>query len=260
MLVILLFLTGLAAGGLGSILGLGGGIIIIPVLTILLDYPIKTAIGVSLIGVVATSNGASAVNIREGKTNIRLGMTLELATVVGALLGAYAAGWLNPKTLYFLFSLLTLYNAYSMYQKDRKNKENEAVAVDETQKDSFTVRNMTLGLFLSMIAGVLSALLGIGGGILKIPVMYFLMGIPLKVAAATSNFMIGITASTSAFVYFLEGMIDYSVAVPVALGVFTGSALGVRLGRNLSIKSLHKVFITVFVVIAVQMIYKGIRS
>jgi len=264
---VFLFITGLLAGGFGALLGLGGGVIVIPVLTILFGLPIHTAIGVSLVGVIATSTGAAVVYVREGKANIKLGMTLELGTTVGAVAGAVVAGFVSARVLYFLFAGMVVYNAYTIYRREDKasNREEDAAAEDDKmtankEVSGYTVKNIPLGVFLSSLAGVMSGLLGVGGGLIKIPVMYLLMGVPLKAAAATSNFMIGVTASASAFIYYLNGNIDAVAAVPVALGVFGGAAVGARINERISTRSLKKVFVFVFIYIAIQMLIKGFRG
>lgn len=264
MLIVYLSIAGLAAGIMGSLLGLGGGFIVIPILTILFHLPIKTAIGISLVSVIATSTAAATVYVKEGKTDIRLGMTLELATTIGAILGALIAGFISSKTLYFLFSALLIYNAYSVYRKSdsQRCKGNEIAATKLTGNSmhSYQVKNIPLGMFLSSIAGVLSGLLGIGGGLIKIPAMYLVMGVPLKTAAATSNFMIGVTATASAFIYFLNGNIDVAVAVPVALGIFVGARFGTKINEAISTNTLKKIFVLVFIYTAVEMVIKGMES
>ena len=258
MTILLLFLTGLLAGGFGALVGLGGGVIVIPILTMLFHLPIHTAIGISLVGVIATSTGTAIVYVREGKANIRLGMTLELATTIGAILGAVIAGYVGSKVLFLLFSAILTYNTYSMLRKNEENHISEVAVSVDGNDNAYQIRNIPLGLFFSAIAGILSGLLGIGGGLVKIPVMYLLMGVPLKTAAATSNFMIGVTASASAFIYFLSGKLDVFAAVPVALGVFFGAMVGTRINRQISTRSLKKIFVIVFAYVAVQMALKGL--
>ncbi|WP_418791707.1 sulfite exporter TauE/SafE family protein [Phosphitispora sp. TUW77] len=264
MTTVLLFITGLFAGSFGSLLGLGGGVIVIPVLSILFGLPIHTAIGISLVGVIATSTGAAVVYIRDRKVNIKLGMTLELGSTVGAVAGAVVAGYIGAKVLYFLFAGMVVYNAYSMYRQEDKNysREGHAAAHDGyptvyREGTGYVVKYVPLGVLLSSLAGVTSGLLGVGGGLIKIPVMYLLMGVPLKEAAATSNFMIGVTASASAIIYYLNGNIDVVAAVPVALGVFGGAAIGTRINERISVRSLKKVFVFVFIYVALQMFIKG---
>ncbi|MCL4441475.1 MAG: sulfite exporter TauE/SafE family protein [Firmicutes bacterium] len=265
MTVLFLFLTGLISGTFGALLGLGGGAIVIPVLTILFHLPIHTAIGISLVGVIATSTGAAIVYVREGKANIRLGMTLELGTTVGAVLGAVIAGLISAKVLYILFAAMLAYNTYSMYGRNEKAEAEVAAGSqiflpgnDNPGIHSYKVKNIPLGLFFSTLAGIMSGLLGVGGGLIKIPVMYLFMGIPLKVAAATSNFMIGVTATASASIYYLSGKIDVATAVPVALGVFAGAFIGTRMNTRISTRLLKKIFVLVFAVVAVQMALKGL--
>lgn len=271
MYTILLLITGLFAGIFGSLLGLGGGVIIIPVLTILFDLPIQTAIGVSLVAVIATSTGAAMVYVREGKVNIRLGMILELATTIGAIIGAVVAGYMSSKVLYLLFAALMFYNTYSMYRKTGQDaavpKQNqreiaagstELTNTEKSKQNAYKVKNYPGGLFFSAFAGIMAGLLGIGGGVIKIPVMYLLMGVPLKAATATSNFMIGVTACASAFVYFFNGHIDVVVAVPMALGVFAGAAVGTRINERMSTRGLKRIFIIVFTFVAIEMVLKGL--
>lgn len=268
-----MMLVGLAAGAFGALLGLGGGFLVIPVLTIVFDMPIHSAIGISLVGVIATSTSAAIVYVREGKVDIRLGMLLELGTTVGAIVGAIIAAFVSAKVLYLLFSVLLIYNAYAMYRKDEPAKDQIAVAggpdhvvagVSPVQKTAeapeYEVKNIPIGLAFSGVAGILSGLLGIGGGLIKIPVMYTLMGVPLKTAVATSNFMIGVTAAASASIYFLSGNISPVETVPVALGVFAGANIGLRLNRAFSVRTLKRLFVIVFLYVAVQMILKGIGS
>lgn len=264
MIVFCLLLTGILAGVLGALLGLGGGVIVIPILTMLFNLPIQTAIGISLVGVIATSSGAAIVYVREGQADIRLGMTLELGTTVGAVFGAVIAVYVSSQMLYLLFAAMLLYNTYSMYIKGDKGLVPVAVAAEALGKGLKTavykVKNVPVGLFLSGVAGIMSGLLGVGGGLIKIPVMYLLMGVPLKTAAATSNFMIGVTATASAFIYYLNGKINPVVAVPVALGVFAGAAVGIWINKRITVESLKKVFVVVFLFVAVQMILKGLGS
>lgn len=263
MIIIYLLITGLIAGILGALLGLGGGVILIPVLTMLFQLPIHTAIGISLVGVIATSTGAAIVNVLGDRTDMRLAMLLELATTMGAIIGAVIAGFVNAKTLYLLFAAMLIYNTYSMYRKAESEPSTAADHVFQVEGPNhrhFDVRHLPAGFALSGVAGMMSGLLGIGGGLVKVPVMHFLMGVPLKTATATSNFMIGITATASAFIYYLNGDINPVVTVPVALGVFAGANLGSRLNKAVSVRMLKKIFVIVFFYVAVQMILKGLGS
>lgn len=273
MFAIMLLITGFFAGIFGALLGLGGGVIIIPILTILFDLPIQTAIGVSLVGVIATSSGAAMVYVREGKANIRLGLVLELATTIGAIAGAMLAGYLGSQALYLLFAVLMFYTTYSMYRKTAQESVKpshilEEVAVGSAvltdgrkfSHNTYKAKRIPAGMFFSGFAGMMAGLLGIGGGVIKIPVMYLMMGMPLKAAAATSNFMVGVTACASAFVFFFRGHIDVLVAVPMALGVFAGVAVGIRINERVSTRVLNKLFIFVFIFVAIEMMLKGLGS
>ncbi len=273
MTTLLLLAVGLAAGVFGALLGLGGGFLVIPVLTILFHMPIHSAIGISLIAVIATSTSAAVVYVREGRVDIRLGMLLELGTTVGAIVGAIIAAFVSSRVLYLLFSLLLLYNAYAMYRKDEPARGQIAAAggpepaaggvkpvLKGVDTPEYEVKNLPLGLAFSGIAGILSGLLGIGGGLIKIPVMYTLMGVPLKTAVATSNFMIGVTAAASASIYYLSGNVSPVETVPVALGVFVGANMGLRFNKAFSVRTLKRLFIIVFLYVALQMIIKGIGS
>lgn len=263
MIIIYLLITGLLAGILGALLGLGGGVIMIPALTILFKLPIHTAIGISLVGVIATSTGAAIANFSNDRIDTRLAMLLELATTVGAVIGALVSGYINAKTLYLLFAVVLIYNAYSMYRKAQSEASVGGERVSQTEgpdRRQYYLRNVPAGFAFSGIAGVMSGLLGIGGGLIKIPVMHFMMGVPLKTATATSNFMIGITATASAFIYYLNGEINPMATVPVALGIFAGANIGSRLNRAVSVRTLRRIFVIVFFYVSVQMILKGIRS
>ncbi|PKM43046.1 MAG: sulfite exporter TauE/SafE family protein [Firmicutes bacterium HGW-Firmicutes-8] len=285
-------MTGLLAGSYGALLGLGGGVIVIPILTMFFHMPIQTAVGISLVGVIATSTGAAIVYVSEVKADLRLGMILELGTTIGAILGAVTAGYVSARALYLLYAVVVLYNAYSMYRSKEAASGQRPAASDQSAasgqrpaasdqsaasgqrpaasdqsvasgqwpvaSEETGVKNIPSGLALSSLAGVMSGLLGVGGGLIKIPVMYLLMGIPLKTAVATSNFMIGVTATAGAFIYYLNGRINAAVAVPVALGVFAGALFGKWAGTKVSTTVLRKVFIFVFLYVAIQMGLKGL--
>ncbi len=212
------FLAGLA----GSYLGIGGGVFLIPFMTLALGIDIKVAIATSLIGVIATSSGAASVYVRDHLTNLRLAMFLEVATTIGAIAGA-VVGILVPNVYLFLtFGVVVLYAAASM------------VRVGETAKDRayvyrYRVDRPGAGFGASAAAGVFSGLLGVGGGFIKVPAMNILMHVPMKAAVATSNFMIGVTAAASAFIYYSQGLVNPQLAAMVIIGVFTGTNLGTRL-------------------------------
>lgn len=262
------------AGVLGSLLGLGGGIIVIPVLTLLFKIDIHYAIGASIVSVIATSSGAAAAYVRERMTNLRVAMVLELATVSGALSGAYLAGILSARWLYILFGLILGYSAVMMFLKRKKSPGEETSPKRITWADrlrlhgsyyddaegreiSYRVRNTPIGLVLMYIAGVVSGLLGIGSGALKVPAMDLAMHLPIKVSTATSNFMIGVTAAATAGVYFMRGDINPTLAAPVASGVLLGALIGSRLLGRLQSSLVRLVFVIVLIWVAVQMLLKG---
>lgn len=268
-----IFGVSIVAGILGSLLGLGGGIIVVPALALLVKIDIRYAIAASLISVIATSSGAGAVYVREHRANIRVAMFLELATTIGALGGAFLAGLLDASWLYVIFSILMAYAAVMMWRHGRGNRPAslppdsiaDALALHGRYPDDnhdrfieYRVARSGAGFGVSLFAGVASGLLGIGGGIVKVPAMTVVMGIPMKAATATSNFMIGVTAAASAGVYFARGDVDPFIAAPTALGVLVGSLLGARWMRRVRGSALRLAFTIVLVIVALQMAKKGL--
>jgi uncharacterized protein len=263
----------LLAGFLGSLLGLGGGMIVVPALTLLLHIDIRLAIGASIISVIATSSGAAAAYVRDGLANLRVAMFLELGTTLGAISGAYLAGIVHPRFLYILFGLVLGYSAIAMLRRRRVAEEREigpltmrlklgASYVDERSGESIAYEpaRAGIGLFLMYIAGSVSGLLGIGSGALKVPAMDLAMGLPIKVSTATSNFMIGVTAAASAGLYFTRGQIDPFIAAPVAVGVLAGAFLGSHILGRVTSRALRVTFVIVLVVVSLQMLLKGVRG
>jgi uncharacterized membrane protein YfcA len=262
------------AGVAGSILGLGGGIIVIPVLTLLMGVDIRYAIGASVVSVIATSSGAAAAYVREHLANMRVAMFLELGTTTGALTGAFLAGIIGGRFLYILFSLVLGYSAVAMFRK--RHGEQQAVPPDAVadklrlhgeyfdeqagQVVAYRVTHTFVGLGLMYVAGVVSGLLGIGSGSLKVPAMDLAMRLPIKVSSATSNFMIGVTAAASAGVYFARGDIDPFIAAPVAAGVLVGATAGSRVLGKLKNSAIRSAFVVVLAWICVQMLWKGVRG
>jgi len=263
------------AGGLGSLLGLGGGIIIIPVLTLLFHVDIRYAIGASIVSVIATSSGAAAAYVRERMTNLRVAMVLELATTAGALSGAYLAGKLSVRWLYVIFGVVMGYSALMMFRK--RHEALDAVPISAPWADYlklhssyydersgreivYRVARTRVGLALMYLAGVVSGLLGIGSGALKVPAMDLAMRLPIKVSTATSNFMIGVTAAASAGVYFVRGDINPLVVAPVATGVLIGAVLGSRLLGRLQSMTIRLVFVVVLLWVSGQMLLKGLHG
>ncbi len=253
---ILMLVGGIAAGVFGSLLGLGGGLLIVPLLTIGFGLPMREAVGVSLVSVIVTSSASAGVYLQRRQANLRLGMLLELFTAIGAIGGGLIAFLIDERLLAALFAGLLVYVAISMIRAGRPPVPDEAVLplgdTDEPAPPA-TVRNVRLGLAGSVFAGLVSALLGIGGGIVKVPVMHLVMGVPLRVATATSNLMIGITASASAIVYLARGGIDAYAAGPTAVGVFLGASLGSRLGGRIHVGALRLLFVAVLLFTAFEM-------
>jgi uncharacterized membrane protein YfcA len=248
-------LGGVVAGLFGSVLGLGGGILIIPMLTLLFGVPMREAIGVSLVCVIATSSGAASLYVKKQLCNVRLGLTLELATPLGAIAGGVVAGMMNQQILSVLFSILLMYTALSM-TKRKETKQDSNPGESHMESEQYT--NLPLGMGASFFAGNVSGLLGVGGGIVKVPVMYLLMKVPLKTALATSNFMIGVTASAGAFVYFSRGEVNPLIAGSTMLGVFLGATAGSRLLPKMKTDLLRKVFVLILAYLSVEMLLKGI--
>src|SRR6476646_4400216 len=268
-------LASVVAGLLGSLLGIGGGIIIIPVLTLVLHINIRYAIGASIVSVIATSSGAAATYVRERLANLRVAMVLELATTTGALSGALIAGRISTRWLYLIFGAVMAYSSLMMFRKMRggsARSDRPAPWADRLRLHSsyfdealgkeiaYRVVSTRIGLALMYGAGIVSGLLGIGSGALKVPAMDLAMALPLKVSAATSNFMIGVTAAASAGVYFMRGDIDPFVAGPVAVGVLLGAQAGAALLPKLQSSTVRLVFVLVILWISAQMLYKGIRG
>ncbi|MDN5292865.1 MAG: uncharacterized protein PWQ31_170 [Eubacteriales bacterium] len=254
--VVLEGICGLAAGVFGAITGLGGGVILVPLLVSALHVPVLKAVSASMVAVIATSMGASVTYLRQGLTDVRLGMALELTTVAGAVGGAFLAGWVVSDLLELLFAVFLFYTAFSLFrsrrEQDRKGEEGDY--------SPGHYHNLPAGLFFSGLAGVLSALLGIGGGIIKVPVMHRLMGLSFRRAVATSSFMIGITAAAGALVYWGRGQIDPLVAAPVAIGVYAGARSGAKLMPHLPVKFVRWLFAAVALYMALVMLRKGVSG
>lgn len=247
---LLMVVGGVAAGLFGSLLGLGGGVLIVPLLTLGFGLPLREAVGVSLVCVLMTSSAAAGVYLERHVANLRLGMSLELFTATGALVGGGLAFALDERVLEGLFAALLIYVAVSMLWAGRRAAPDDG--------GSYEVRNMPLGVVGATGAGVASALFGIGGGIIKVPLMHLAMGVPLRVATATSNLMIGITAAASAAIYLTHGGIDPYVAGPTAIGVFLGATLGSRTGHRVDVRVLRWLFVVVMTYTAIQMLMKAV--
>jgi uncharacterized protein len=267
----LLFAGALAAGLLGSMTGLGGGVVLIPLLTLLFKVDIHYAIGASLVSVIATSSGAAAAYVREGISNIRLGMFLEVATTAGAVGGAFLATYLSTSVIAIVFGIVLIVSAVLSFVKLEDNlvtgpgsRLTRVLKLSGTYptpqgRQSYTVKNVVGGFLMMNVAGVLSGLLGIGSGALKVLAMDNIMRTPFKVSTTTSNFMIGVTAAASAGIYLKRGYIDPGLSMPVMLGVLAGAFTGSRILTKTKVSTLKKVFAVVILLLAAEMIYNGIH-
>jgi uncharacterized membrane protein YfcA len=268
----IVFAASVLAGFLGSLTGLGGGVIVTPVLTLFLGVDIRYAIGASLVSVIATSSGAAAAYVKDGLSNIRIGMFLEIATTLGAVFGAFLGTHISTKILAVIFGLILLQSAWSTAREHRNTSNplppdplGESLQLNGTytnngQPEPYQVHRVKTGFALMLGAGTISGLLGIGSGSLKVIAMDSAMQLPFKVSAATSNFMIGVTAAASASLYLSRGYVLPAIAMPVMLGVLLGSIAGARFLPILPVKLLRRVFAIVVGIIAVQMIVSGIRG
>jgi hypothetical protein len=291
---LVLLVGGVAAGAFGSLLGLGGGILIVPLLTLGFGLPLREAVAVSLVSVIVTSSASAAVYLQRHVANLRLGMTLELFSAGGALVGGLIAFLIADRVLAALFAALITWVAISMIRRKDPPRSSAVVpgiadgegdpvsfgaetvlrepvepahVIDATPSEAahdgsiearisgpgYRIHSLPLGMLGSAFAGLNSALLGVGGGIIKVPVMHLLMGVPMRTSTATSNMMMGITATSSAVIYLLRDQIDPFVAGPVALGVFIGASMGSRLAHRVDLRFLRWLFVAVLVYTAIQM-------
>jgi uncharacterized membrane protein YfcA len=263
---LLLALGGLAAGALGALLGLGGGILIVPLLSLGFGLPLTTAVGTSLICVIATSTGGAAHNVRTGRADIRLGLTLALATVVGAIAAAVAAGFVPERVLAAAFALLMAYSAISMLRRlviggaGPVEPSIDPMAPDGPDAPAYRSRRLPLAVGGSFVAGNVAGLLGVGGGVVTVPLLHLAMGAPLHVAVATSNFMLGITAAAGAYVYLFRGDVNPLVAGPVVVGVAVGAMAGARAASRLRAGWIGVLFVIVLGYVAVQMALRAAGS
>lgn len=258
------------AGLLGSLTGLGGGVIVIPLLTLAFGIDFHYAIGAALVASIATSSGSASVYVKEGLTNIRLGMFLEIATSVGAVLGAAAALWMPTNAIAIIFgAVLLLTVAMQFRQKTdyigvkgsnlaKKLKLFGSYPTKDGTVQSYELTNVSGGFSVMVLAGALSGLLGIGSGVLKVLAMDSCMKVPFKVSTTTSNFMIGVTAVTSAVVYLQRGYIEPGIAFPIMVGVLAGAMSGAKLLKHLDVRVLRKIFAVAILLVALNMIYNGI--
>jgi hypothetical protein len=268
----IVFAAAVLAGFVGALTGLGGGVIVTPVLTLFLGVDLRYAIGASLVSVVATSSGAAAAYVRDGLSNVRIGMFLEIATTLGAVFGAFLSTIIPIKDLAILFGFILLQSAWQTSRKHNDSKSpgaadplsaalklNGAYTI-AGKLESYVVRRVKTGFAMMLGAGTISGLLGIGSGSLKVIAMDQAMQIPFKVSTATSSFMIGVTAAASASVYLSRGYVEPAIAMPVMLGVLLGSLAGARVLPVLPVLTLRRLFAIVVGVIAIEMIVNGIRG
>jgi uncharacterized membrane protein YfcA len=271
---LILMLTGLAAGILGAILGIGGGMIVTPVMTMMLGLPIQYAIAASVIAVIATSSGATIAYLRDDLLNLRVAMFLEIATTVGAIIGAIAAGFVPSNILYWLFGALLLFSTYNMIRKLIGKKDaipaskNDPIADKMRLNGSYydkaamkqvdySVTNVPGGFTMMFGAGLASGMLGIGSGAFKVIAMDTIMHMPLKPSSATSNLMMGVTAAASATVYFFNGSLQPQIAAPLAIGILVGATIGTRVMVLLPTRVLRMIFVPIMGYMGLQMVLKG---
>lgn len=272
--ILIMLIVGIGVGILGSILGIGGGMIITPVLTLGFGLDIKYAIGASIIAVIATSSGATIAYLKDNVLNLRVAMFLEIATSIGAIAGALLTGVINPMFLYILFGFLLFFSGVNMIKKLRGKQEQinatssdklaEKLNLNSSYYDKnlkkqvdYKVTNVPAGLSVMFGAGIASGLLGIGSGSFKVIAMDTFMKMPLKPSSSTSNLMMGVTAAASATIYFFNGSILPQIAVPMALGIIVGAAIGSRIMQVMPARWMRIIFIPILVYLGLQMILKG---
>ena len=264
----LLFLTGATTGLVGSLLGLGGGVLLVPLLTLALGVPIRTAIAASLLSVIASATASASVNLRKGLVNVRLGLVLEIATSVGGLAGGVASSLLSERQLYASFGFVMAVMGAAMALRSGSRNVIADLSVSPgrlggTLQEGATtfvyrVKRLPLGLFASLVAGAVSGLLGVGGGIVKVPVLNTFCGIPIRVAAATSTFMIGVTAAASAILYYARGDVALPLTAAICVGSLPAGLLGARLADRVQARSLKVLMAVVLAAVAVQMGWKAL--
>ena len=268
---LILLLGAYAAGLLGSLTGLGGGVIVIPLLTLAFGIDFHYAIGAALVASIATSSGSASAYVKEGMTNIRLGRFLEIATSVGAVVGAVIALWMPTNAIAVIFGVVLFFTAVMQNRQkvDHVGVKGSALAMKlklfgsyptKEGVQNYELTNVPGGFLIMVAAGALSGLLGIGSGVLKVLAMDSCMKVPFKVSTTTSNFMIGVTAVTSAVVYLQRGYIEPGIAFPIMVGVLGGALTGAKLLKHLDVRLLRKIFAIAILLVAVNMIYNGLMG
>jgi hypothetical protein len=261
---LLLVVGGGIAGTIGAMLGLGGGVFLVPFLTLVFDLPMHQAVATSILAVIATSSAGAAMNMERQIVNLRLGMVLEISTVIGAIFGGVTANMLSGQALSRIFATLLLVVSFLMIWRVRHFRQDATPPGEgefpSSYKDestgaivSYSAKRVPLVSFIALIAGNISGLLGVGGGIFKVPAMNMISGVPMKAATATSNFMIGVTAAASAFIYFAHGHLNPFIVSPAVLGVLGGSFIGIKVNRRIKGSLLTWIFAGVLLVISIRM-------
>ena len=269
---LLALIAAAGAGAFGAVVGVGGGIILVPLLTLFLGVPVHAAVAISLLGVIAVSTTASASYLKHGFVDRRVGLTLLVATVLGGIAGGYIAGYLDARVISGLFGVVLLVVAIEMLRGRRtvvpeftgepQGLEFDSSYVEPTTGDKvpYRARRVGAGAFVSLFAGALSGLLGVGGGIVNVPTMNVLMHIPIRVATTTSTYMLGATAAASAVLYLSRGEVDFALAAPVVVGVFLGGRLGAQFQRRVPQHVLILVFVVLSAFFAVQMLQRALNG
>lgn len=268
----IMFIGACCAGLVGSLTGLGGGVIIIPLLTVVLGVDLQYAIGAALVSVIATSSGSAAAYVKEGITNMRLGMFLEIATTIGAIVGALLASVAPTSFIAVLFGFTLIFSALNSLRRKQEHlvKQSSALALalklpgsypaGQGQTIAYGTKNVIGGFSMMGLAGVLSGLLGIGSGAFKVIAMDNIMKIPFKVSTTTSNFMMGVTATASAVIYLQRGYIEPGICMPVVIGVLLGAMSGARILIKANPKKLRTFFAVIIILLAINMIYNGLAG
>lgn len=276
---VFLFAVGAASGVAGAVLGTGGGVFLIPILVLAFGLPMHFAVGTSILCVIATSSAVASVNVERGTANMRLGMTLEIGTSLGAISGGLLAAWLSAPILETIFAIVLIPTAILMWRgrgetgSDVPAAANESVesnskgVLDATYQDpqsrrdvSYRVRRLWAGFGISIVAGLMSGLLGIGGGVFKVPALVLFCAVPIRAAAATSNFMIGVTAAASAFLYFGRGDVQPLITATVVLGVLAGSTVGTYVNRFVGGRLIQRIFAVLLAAVAIEMLVRVVRT
>ena len=265
--IIVEFIIALLAGILGALLGVGGGFIMVPAMTIILDIPIHYAIAASFVGILMNSTSASIIYLRNRMPNIRIANVMQIAAIIGAFIGASLSISLDKTTLSLIYSFALIFTALMMYRKDTKKEKVEEIKSKEKfiiissyieqlskKRIIYKIYNIKLGLIFTLIVGVYSGLLGVGGGILSVPIMNKIMKIPIKPAIATSSIIMGTTAIVGLLVFAAEGNLLNSIAIPIGMGIFFGAQIGSRLNQRIEPKRLKNIFVILIIFIAIQMI------